>query len=349
MKAIVLQRSAVPKGQPRWDPAPVTTVPRPSPRPNHVLVRIHASALNRRDMFIREGLYPGIRDGWILGADASGTIVEGGTRFKAGQPVYFNPSVAPRWGLTVDGFGAHGNGTLTEYICVHEDIPFPMPDHLSFEQASAVPLAGLTAWHAIVLAEIGAPDAKGKRVLVPGIGGGVAVFAMQFLDAMGAEVWVTSGSEEKLARAKELGAKGGVNYRNASWVEELERQLPKGGGFDAVIDGSSGPNTKAFMRLCREGAKIVVYGAVAGAETTVTMPWLWLKELQLRGSVLGSRKEYEDMDLFIKNHKLRPVVSRVFDGLENAEAAFEEMRKSTQFGKLVVRIAGDGGSGGAKL
>lgn len=282
--------------------------------------------------------------------------------------MYFNPSVAARWGLLKGGpQDGHGNGTMAEYISVREEIPFPLPEHLSFVEGSAIPLAGLTAWHALVLGEITPATAKGKRILVPGIGGGVAVFALQFAVAMGAEVWTTSGNDAKLAKAKELGAKGGVNYKAADWAAQLEKQL---GGhlFDAVIDGTSGPHTKSYMRLSAEEGKIVVYGAVAGSESTITMPFMWFKSLQIRGAVLGSRQEYAAMDEFIRSTQMKPVISRVFDGLENAEAAFDDMRVSwneamrqgsvayvsvglqnyAQMGKLVIDIAGEA-KGDSKL
>lgn len=341
MKALVLQRSNTPKGQARYDPCPVTSIPRPLPKPNHILVKIQASALNHRDVFIRRGLYPNVQDGWILGADCSGVVVESpdNPNFRPGDKVYFNPSVAPRWKLK--GAAGHGNGTMAEYISVHQDIPFKMPEHLSFEEGAAIPLAGLTAWHALALGEITPATAKNKRVLIPGIGGGVAVFALQFAVAMGAECWTTSGSEDKIHKAiKDLGAKGGVNYKSATWPQELEKKVGASpdGLFDAVIDGTSGPHLKQYMRLAKEEGKIVVYGAVAGSESTITMPFIWFKSLQIRGAVLGSRKEYADMDAFIRERKFKPVISQVFNGLENAEGAFDAMRNFTQMGKLVVKI-----------
>lgn len=341
MKALVLQRSVLPKGAPRYDPCPPTVVPKPQiTRPNQVLVKIHSSALNHRDSFIRRGLYPGIQNGWILGGDCSGVVEECPSgRFKKGEAVYFNPSVASRWGV-LGPEGGHGNGTMAEYIVVNEMVPFSFPQHLSFEEASSIPLAGLTAWHALALGEITPENAAGKRVLVPGIGGGVAVFALQFAHAMGAEVWVTSGSDAKLAKAMELGAKGGVNYKSETWEADLEKMVK--GGFHAVIDGTSGPLLKTYMKLAAEEGKIVVYGAVAGSEVKFTIPHLWFKSLQIRGAVLGSRKEFEDMDRFIRERKLRPVVSEVFNGLENAEDAFEKMRNFQQMGKLVVRVVPDG-------
>lgn len=138
-----------------------------------------------------------------------------------------------------------------------------MPEHLTFEEGAAIPLAGLTAWRALVtLGEVRPENARGKIVLVPGIGGGVALFVLQFAVAMGAEVWVTSGDDEKLKRAMSLGAKGGVNYKSKTWGQDLQKQLGKK-RFDAVIDGSSGPNTQVYLRLLKQGGIISVFGAGA--------------------------------------------------------------------------------------
>lgn len=133
-------------------------------------------------------------------------------------------------------------------------------------------MAGVTAWRALVtLGEVRPENAKGKVVLVPGIGGGVALFVLQFAVGMGAEVYVTSGDDDKLRRAMALGAKGGVNYKNKNWPKELAKQLGKK-RFDAVIDGSSGPNTQQYLRLLKQGGIISVFGAVAGSQSTITMP-----------------------------------------------------------------------------
>ncbi|KXS11332.1 NAD(P)-binding protein [Gonapodya prolifera JEL478] len=333
-----------PKPSERYDPIEIKSVPVPNPLKGTVLVKLRAAALNHRDVYIREGQYPAIKFGSTLAADGAGDVVavgEGVEESLVGRKVYINTSVGwesnPRVPEDPRKYGVLGHwplpGTLAEYILVPRSVVFDLPAHLTYEEGAAIPLAGLTAWRALVT--LGEAK-KGDKILIPGIGGGVALFALQFAVGIGCEVWVTSGSEEKLARAIKLGAKGAVNYKNANWVAELEKK--SGGNFDAVIDGSSGPNTKQFLRLIKGGGIISVYGAVAGSNVTITMPYIWFKSAQIRGSNMGNNAEFRAMTKFIAETKLKPEVSGVWDGLENAEHAYQEMRAGKQFGKLVVRI-----------
>ncbi|KAI9002057.1 hypothetical protein DFJ74DRAFT_613809 [Hyaloraphidium curvatum] len=346
MRNVVLSEPSTPpksKAE-RYDPLILTTSPTPKPGPGQVLVRLRAAALNHKDIYYREGMMPLIKYGATLGCDGAGDVAAVGDGVEpslVGRAVYLNSQVGwesdpvkPEDRKVNGTLGSYPlPGTLAEYIVVPRSIVHDKPPHLSYEEAAAVPLAGLTAWRALVT--LGEAK-KGSKILVPGIGGGVAIFALQFGLALGCEVWVTSGSDEKLARAIKLGAKGGVNYKRKDWATELEKL--SGGEFDAIIDGSSGPNTRIFMRLVKEGGIISIYGAVAGSNSTITMPYIWFKACQLRGSRMGNNAEFRAMTKLINETGMRPEVSGVWDGLEAFEGAFEEMREGKQFGKLVVRI-----------
>ncbi|KXS11019.1 NADPH:quinone reductase [Gonapodya prolifera JEL478] len=329
-----------PKPSQRCDPIEIQTVPVPKPVKGTVLVKLRAAALNHRDVHIRERQYPAINFGSTLAADGAGDVVAVGEGFEesfVGRKVYINTSIGweanPRTPEDPRNYGVLGlapsPGTLAEYILVPRSIVFPLPDHLTYEEGAAIPLAGLVAWRALMtLGEAKKED----KVLIPGFGVGVALFALQFAVALGCEVWVTSGKDDKLTKAVELGAKGEVNYKNDDWVAELEKK--SGANFDVVVDGSSGPNTRQFLRLIKGGGIISVYGAVAGSNVTITMPYV-VGSVQIRGSTMGSNAEFGAMTRFIETTKLKPVISGVWDGLANAELVYQAMRSGEQFGKLV--------------
>ncbi|KXS12811.1 NADPH:quinone reductase [Gonapodya prolifera JEL478] len=346
MLALRLKRPLIPstKGS-RWDPIELDRVPIPKPMPGEVLLKVHAAALNHRDVYIRQGLYPSIKYDSILGSDCAGEIVETGEGLNldryTGKRWFINPAVGwesnPRLPEDLKSYGVLGHlplpGTLAEYISVPATSVFEIPHHLTWEEAAAIPLAGVTSWRALVTQ---GEARKGSKVLIPGIGGGVALFTLQWAVAMGCEVWVTSGSDEKLERARALGATGGVNYKEAEWHARL--MSASSGNFDCIIDSSSGPNTRLFIRSLKPGGTLVVYGAVAGSEATITMPWLWFQYASIKGTNMGSNAEFRGMIDFIFQREIRPVISGVWAGLEKAEEAFEEMRAGKQFGKVVVRI-----------
>ena len=219
------------------------------------------------------------------------------------------------------------------------------PEHLSDEQAAALPLTGLTAWRAFVSKSSNA--VAGRNILVTGIGGGVALNALQFAVAKGCNVFVTSGSQDKIDKAVKLGAKGGVNYKNKDWDKELLKQLPKDRPFiDSVMDGAGGDIVKRAVRFTKQGGVIVSYGMTLGPQISYSMA-ATLRNIDLRGSTMGSRKEFSDMVAFVREKKVVPIVSRVVEGLANLEGVeglFEEMERGGQFGKLVIRVAKREGS-----
>ncbi|KAL2919270.1 hypothetical protein HK105_200913 [Polyrhizophydium stewartii] len=356
MQAVVLQRSET-AGKRPYDPVRIARVPRPAAAgadgAARAVVRLHAAALNHRDVFIRERQYPAVVDGSVLGADGAGVLVAAppGTALAPGARVVINSSVgwdaaaaAPENILDQRILGLLPKpGTFAEYIAVDPALVHPAPEHLSFEELAALPLAGLTAFRAtFTLGEV----SRGKTVLVPGIGGGVATFALQFAHAVGANVFVTSSSQAKIDGAIALGAAGGAKYTDADWVDQL---TAKAGLFDVIIDGASGPNVAAYLRLLKPGGILVIYGATAGSKVTLTVPYLWFKHVQIRGACMGNNEEFGRMLKLISEHKLRPVIASVFDGLNSIDQAFDMMRKGAQFGKIVVRIAGPDAADSAKL
>ncbi|KAK2758246.1 hypothetical protein FQN54_004091 [Arachnomyces sp. PD_36] len=341
----------------------------PTPPPNHLLIKLSAAALNHRDLFIRQQLYPGISFDCPLLADGVGTVVsagEGGAGAEwVGKRVVLSPGKG--WESSPDGpeegdyqiFGGTKNdgnvGMLQEYVILPTSLVEEAPTHLSNAEAAALPLTGLTAWRALISKGGDRNSRDGARVLITGIGGGVALMALRFAVARGAEVWVTSGDEGKIRRAvEEMGAKGGVSYKEEKWERKLLGMLPEGEGrrrreFDLIVDGAGGDVVEKGARLLKPGGVISIYGMTVSPK----MPWLMqatLKNIDLKGSTMGSRKEFKEMVEFVRQKEVRPVVSRVVQGLDNIEGIdglFEDMKNGSQFGKLVVEFGGDGN--GSKL
>jgi len=292
-----------------------------------VMVEIKAAALNHRDLFVTQGKYAGIRYPIILGSDGAG-ICEG-------KEVVIYPALD--WGSdprfqskTFQILGLPRNGTLAEKIAIPATQIFSKPAHLSWAEAAALPLAGLTAYRALFTK--GRLQA-GDRVLVTGIGGGVALFALQFAKAAGAEVWVNSGSPEKIERAIALGATGGANYKDADWHKQLETS----GGFDIVIDGAGGEGFGTLLKLCKPGARVVSYGGTIGNVPNFSPQILFWKQLEVLGSTMGTAEEFDLMLKLVIAHQIHPIVDQVF-ALADGANAFKRMEAGGQFGKLVVEM-----------
>ncbi|KAH7035263.1 zinc-binding dehydrogenase [Microdochium trichocladiopsis] len=340
-------------------PLQLNDVPKPEPGPNEVLVKIHAAALNHRDFFQRQHLYPGISFENPILADGSGTVVAVGadvsasTKALLNKPVILTPSRG--WAAHPDGpedyykFSVIGGsvaypfGCGQDYMAVHESEVEPQPEHLSAHEAAALPLVGLTGWRAFVTKSGNA--VPGRNILVTGIGGGVALQVLQFAVAKGCSVYVTSGDPAKLEKAKKLGAAGGVSYRDKDWDKQLLKQLPKSRPYiDAIIDGAGGDVVNRAVRLLKPGGVVSCYGMTTGPK----MPWTMsavLKNVELKGSTMGSRAEFAEMVAFVAERKIVPVVSRVVKGLDNLgeiDGLFKEMGEGKQFGKLVIEISKPG-------
>lgn len=339
----------------------ITEVPLPTPGPKELLIRLNAAALNHRDLFIRQHLYPGISFTCPLLADGHGTVVQAGPQctrnLGAGTHVLLVP--VRGWATHPDGpedlrayslIGSSARydvGTAQEFVvCSEEDVE-AAPRHLSAVEGAALPVVGLTAWRALVT-KVGERHAgPGRNVLVTGIGGGVALQVLQFAVALGCRVWVTSGDAEKIAKAVRMGAKGGVSYRDKDWHQELRTQLPKDRPFlDAVIDGAGGDIVARSTPLLKAGGIISQYGMTVSPKMDWSMQTV-LKNIELRGSTMGSRKEFREMVEFVQEKQIRPVVSRVVRGLKNLdgiETLFADIKEGKQFGKLVIDISSEAGS-----
>ncbi|GGB01760.1 zinc-binding dehydrogenase [Puia dinghuensis] len=299
------------------------------------LVKVYAAALNHRDVWIQKGQYAGLKFPIIPGSDGAGVVISGGD--WTGKEVIIDPALhwgdAPGYQSPTDFHivGLPDDGTLAEYVVVPVANLVDKPAHLSFEEAAALPLAGVTAYRAsMVRGQVRA----GERVLITGIGGGVALFALQFAVAAGAKVYVTSGSDEKLARAKAMGALGGVNYRTPDWAAALRAQA---GAFDVIVDGAGGDGMNDLLDLATPGGRLVFYGSTRGNPSSVVLRRIFWKQLNVLGSTMGSPADFAAMVDFVGQHGIRPVVDRVF-AMDEGEAAFRYMDEGMQFGKIVIRI-----------
>jgi len=320
-------------------PPVVRNVVEPKLVPGEVLVHLRAAALNHRDVWIQQGKYAGLKYPIIPGSDGAGLVsaVGGGVDSAwVGREVIINPG--SDWGddpraqsanFTI--LGLPRDGTFAEYVAVPAAQLQPKPEHLDWPAAAALPLAGLTAYRA-VFSRGGL--AEGENVLITGIGAGTALFALQFAVAAGARVFVTSSSEEKIARARELGALGGVNYRTEGWSDELVKHAGK---FDLIIDSAVGPGFNGLVDVAKPGARIVFFGGTAGAVPELNPRPIFWKQLSILGSTMGTPEDFAAMIQFVLIRELRPIVSQSFP-LSSAPEAFDLMARGGQFGKIVLTV-----------
>ncbi len=317
-------------------------VPDPEPGSGEVVVRLHNAALNRRDVFVTQGMYPGAKPDALpitLGSDGSGEIYakgDGADGPEEGAEVVINPALY--WGDNpkIPGkeyriLGLPDDGTYAQFVKVPGDHVFPKPSHLSHEEAAALPLAALTAYRALFTR---GQLQEGETVLIPGIGGGVATFLVQMANAAGATVFVTSGSDEKIERAKELGAEGGVNYNSEDWSKELKKMT---GGVDLSVDSIGGEVFNALVQLAKPGSRIVIFGSTQGPVPKMMTIAMALKNLDVFGTAMGNAQEFGDMLEFYEKHDLHPVINETFT-LEEATAAQKHMEEGKGIGKIILDI-----------
>lgn len=307
--------------------------------PGQAVVQLKAAALNHRDLWTQLGLYPNIKLPITLGSDGAGIVTSVGVDADpawVGREVIINPSL--EWGSDPRAqgpdyriLGLPDNGTFAEQVAIPAANLAHKPAHLSWEQSAALPLAGLTAWRALFTR---AQLKAGERVLVTGVGGGAALFALQFALAAGAEAWVTSGSPEKIARAQNIGARGGVHYRDADWAGALEKLA---GRFDVIVDSAGGEGFARLIDLTKPGGRIVFFGATAGNPKGLDLRKCFFRQINLLGSTMGSPQDFTGMTSFVASHRLVPVVDREFP-LAQAEAALRHLEEGAQFGKLVLTM-----------
>lgn len=329
------------------------TIPEPKPKDNEAVITLTAAALNHRDLFIRQHLYPGTTFGVPLLADGTGIVTATGSSPAAkrwlNKRVILNPGTgwkdspdgpeAPKGYAILGGTKSNPAGTLADSITLPEGELEECPEHLSDAEAAALPLTGLTAWRALRV-KCGDNAARGRNILVTGIGGGVALMVLLFAVAEGCNVYVTSGDQAKIDKAVKLGAKGGVIYKEKDWEKKLQGLLPKERTFlDAIVDGAGGDVVAKGSRLLKAGGIISIYGMTISPTMDFLMGAV-LRNIEVRGSTMGSRKEFADMVAFVREKKLKPIVSRTVHGLDIAQidTLFDDMKNASQFGKLVVSL-----------
>jgi zinc-binding alcohol dehydrogenase/oxidoreductase len=332
MKALVLTE--------KNNPLIIKEVPDLRAGENEAIVKIHSAALNHRDLWIRKGQYAGLKYPIILGSDGSGVVIATGTNSDAhwiGKEVIIYPAL--NWGAEQSHqhpenfkiLGLPDDGTFAEFVKIPASNLALKPKHLSFEEAAALPLAGLTAYRALIKR---ANLQNGEKVLITGIGGGVALFALQYAKATNADIYVTSGDEGKIAKAITLGAAAGANYKNENWIEILQTQA---GSFNVIIDGAAGNGLDNLLNLAKPGGRIVLYGATKGNPSNITARRIFWKQLNVLGSTMGSPADFKEMIDFVEKNKIKPVIDNIFS-FENGEDAMQRMNNSHQFGKIVISI-----------
>ncbi|GGH15674.1 zinc-dependent alcohol dehydrogenase family protein [Silvibacterium dinghuense] len=312
-----------------------------TPGPGQVAVRVHAVSLNYRDLLITLGLYnPKLALPRIPCSDGAGEVTavgEGVTRFKVGDRVA--GIFMQHW---IDGpadaakqrgaLGGDIDGMLAESVLLDQNGLVPIPDHLSWEEASTLPCAAVTAWNAVVHAGRVKP---GDTVVIQGTGG-VSIFALQFAKLLGARVLGTSGSDEKLARAKALGLDAGVNYRQhedwAKWVLEETG----GSGADLVVEVGGAGTFAQSLKAVRVGGHIAQIGILSQSAEPIQIAPMLHKQVHLQGIYVGSRADFEEMNRAITLHRLQPIVDKTFS-FDQAPAAFALMQSAAHFGKIVIR------------
>jgi NADPH:quinone reductase-like Zn-dependent oxidoreductase len=314
--------------------------PVPQAGPGQVLVRVRAVSLNYRDLLVAKGLYnPKLKLPRVLGSDAAGEVVavgEGVTSFAPGDRVV--GCFMPAWetGPITDAavrsaLGDGRDGVFAEYVVFEQQGLLPVPGDLSYEEAATLPCAAVTAWNALVGGRCG----PGQTVLLLGTGG-VSIFALQFARALGARVLMTSGSDEKLARARSLGATDGINYRSHPDWEKWAREQTGGKGVDLVVEVGGAGTLERSVKAVRLGGYVALVGVLAGPAAFNPI-LLLMKAVTLQGVFVGSRSMFEDMNRLIVGEGIKPVIDRVFP-FDEAANALRYLESGAHFGKVVLRL-----------
>lgn len=327
-------------------------VPKPSIGPNDVILQMKAAALNHLDVWVRSGAREkNIPLPHIPGSDGAGIIAEVGSAvdfLKVGDKVLISPGIScghcemclggtDNLCRTYHVLGTKENGTYTEFVKLPADNVLPIPDGLDFNQAAAIPLVFLTAWHMLVgLSKI----KPGDIVLIHSAGSGVGSAGIQIAKLFGAHVITTASTDEKLKKAKDLGADEGINYKEKDFVEEVKRLTDKR-GVDIVFEHTGGEVFEKSIPALAKGGRLVTCGATADYVGKIDLRYVYAKHLTLYGSFMGTKREMIEVLKFFKkgvgNRQLQPVVDSVFP-LEKAAEAHRRMEERKNFGKIVLSI-----------
>jgi NADPH:quinone reductase-like Zn-dependent oxidoreductase len=304
-------------------------LPDPVATDGQVVVHLSAAALNKRDYWITKGKYPGLSFPLVLGSDGVGKV--------GNMDVIINPSLD--WGPDNRYFGSAFRilgmpeyGTLAEQVLIPESNLYDKPAHLTWTQAAAIPVCGVTAYRAMFTR---GRARQGERMLISGIGGGVASMALLFGVAAGLDVWVTSSGDHKIDLAIQYGASGGANYTRPHWEKELMDKVND--KFDLVIDGAGGDDFARLLPMMHPAGRIVVYGGTRGIVDGFSPQRVFWKQLDILGSTMGSPEDFNNMLSFINTHKIVPIVSHVFP-LSEINDAMAVIAKGDQFGKVCIEI-----------
>jgi NADPH:quinone reductase-like Zn-dependent oxidoreductase len=323
----------------------VGELPTPEPRADQVRVKVRAAALNHLDLWVRRGL-PSLKLTYphILGGDAAGVVDKLGpdaTGVKVGDEVIVHPGLSCRrcrqclggWESLCPQYqilGEHVNGAHAEWVCIPVANVFAKPAALSFEQAAALPLVFTTAWQMLVRR---AQVQPGEWVLVHAAGSGVGSAAIQIARLYGAQVIATAGSEAKLELARKLGAQVTIDYTNADFAKEVRRVVPQ--GCDIIVDHLGKEFWKSNFRAVRDGGRITVCGATSGYEAVTDLRHVFYRQIQILGSTMGSKGDFETLLQHVERGSLKPVVDRAF-ALREARLAHERLERREQFGKVLL-------------
>jgi len=343
MKAVVILRHG------DLDQLVVKEMPAPRPAQGEVVIEVHAAALNHLDLWVRKGARDfGLTFPHILGSDAAGVVVEVGEtveELRVGDEVILDGWLC----LSDDEFvragehslcassdivGIRHAGTFAERVSVPARNVLPRPPYLNWEEAAALTLSHLTAWRMLMTR---AALHSGETVLIHGIGGGVALAGLQLAKLAGAEVIVTSSSDEKLARALGLGADHTINYRATRDVAGEVRQITAGRGVDVVLDTVGAATLPISQAAARRGGRIVICGVTGGAEAMLNLHGLYWNQLSLLGSTMGNLSEFRQMLRAVSLSRIRPVIDSAY-ALEEVRDATARMEAGKQFGKIVLRV-----------
>ncbi len=321
----------------------LTLVERPEPQPGfgQVLIRVRATSLNYRDLIVVQGNYAGQKASIIPMSDGAGEVVavgEGVTRVKVGDRVagiFFQHWLAGSINKQImkSDLGGGIDGMLAEYVVLSQEGLVILPDHLSYEEGATLPCAAVTAWHGLVTkGNINAVE----TVLILGTGG-VSIFALQFAKLHGARVIVTSSSDEKLERARELGADETINYNTIPNWEERVYELTDSTGVDQVVEVGGAGTLPKSLQAVRYGGTVSLIGVLSGFGGEVN-PWpLIQKSLTIQGIYVGSREMFEAMNRAITQNQLKPIIDRVFPFTE-AREAYNYLKSGAHFGKVVIQL-----------
>lgn len=329
------------KGSTNFDGLAMVNRDQPAAGPGQVLVRVRATSLNYRDLAVVTGNYFGgvVQRDLIPLSDGAGEVAgvgNGVSRFKTGDRVagtFFQTWVEGRPPRTMAALGSPLDGMLAEYVVLDAEGLVTVPEHLSWEQAAALPCAGVTAWNALMVQDRVRP---GDTVLLLGTGG-VSIFALQFARLAGARVIITSSSDAKLERARAMGADTGINYRSKPDWDTAVLEHTGGAGVDHVIEvGGVGTLARSFKSV-GFGGQVTLIGVLSGHEGDTNPHGLMFKSARLQGVFVGNRVMFEDMNRAIAINGMQPVVDRVFP-FDEVRQAFELMAAGGHFGKIAITV-----------